>query len=120
MNPRHLAVLLAVLTLTSCGFPSDHEVETAFLSLAAYKVPSEITLEVVSTYRGDGDDESFSQVVIFNAVAKQDMLVKDGWLSGIEFKKDSPKKLGRVELIYRRRDSKEWVITDDGLTVAPS
>lgn len=120
---RYLArtfLTILIVLITGCSnFPNDQEIENTFFKLATMRVPPGVSLNFVSTYRGDGDSESFSQVVVFNAVAKQDMLVEQGWLSGIMFKKGASKKNGRVELIYRR-SNKLWVVTDDGLTAPPS
>lgn len=120
MNRYLIKILLSVIVLLvgCCSFPNDQEVKNTFYKLAAIRVPPDISLSVVSTYRGDGDNESFSQVVIFNAVPKNDIIIKQGWLSGITFKKGVPKKNGRVELIYQR-SKEQWILTVDGLTVPP-
>jgi hypothetical protein len=120
---RYLSSLLlgALIALIGCSsFPSDQEVEKVFSKLAAKRVPSDVSVELVSTFRGDGDSESFSQVIVFDAVAKRDVVVNEGWLTGIEFKQAAPKRKGRVELIYRRDPDGRWAVTDDGLTVPPS
>lgn len=117
---RSFIVIFLASALAACGYPSKAEVEKDFQRLASERVPAGMSLEVLSTYRGDGDADSFSQVVVFRASASQDVTVQTGWLSGLQFKKGEQKTDGRVELIYRRKNGEAWTVADDGVTKAPS
>ncbi|WP_157510355.1 hypothetical protein [Lysobacter sp. Root559] len=111
---RSAALVVFVLLACSCeGYPGDAAVKKDFLRLAKVRVPSGIDVVPTVTYRADGDYKSFSQVVVYEAIARKEVAIKHGWLKGVVMRNGQVLSDRKVEFLYNWSDGR-WLLVDDG------
>jgi hypothetical protein len=107
------------LLISSCSYPTDQTIHSDFSRIAKDETPPYIIIRIQETYRGDGDEFSFSQIVKFSARSIKDVSIDRGWLSGTSFLRGETKKDGMVELIYESSPDGKWILSRHGITELP-
>ncbi|MEG3792718.1 hypothetical protein V1318_21585 [Lysobacter sp. CCNWLW3] len=109
-------VTLAAFVLLACGcegYPDNATVNEEFRRLAKIRVPSEVAVVPTAIYRADGDYKSFSQIVVYEATASKEVVIKHGWLKGVLMHNGQVISGCKVEFVYYWKNDR-WLLVDDG------
>lgn len=107
------ASLVLLAGCTEDRYPDDAMVKQDFLILAPQRVPSDVEISLIDTYRSDGDEQSFSQVFVFDVYSSRRISIEDGWLKGSLLVPGDVVGHRKVEFIYQKK-SGQWSVTADG------
>jgi hypothetical protein len=113
------ATLVLVALLSACSGPSDDRVKEDFLQLFSQNIGMQARPLISAVFAGEGDMDSVYKHVQFDIVAEEDIVADDGWLAGLQIRKNDHLYGAEVVLLYQRLDGKTWTLTSSNLERAP-
>ncbi|MDR6841233.1 hypothetical protein [Pseudoxanthomonas sacheonensis] len=108
-----VAILILLVGCTVDRYPDDTIVKQDFMRLVPQRIPPDVEVNFIDTYRSDGDGQSFSQVFVFDVNANRRISIENGWLKGSFLVPGDEVRRRKVEFIYQKKGDR-WKVVSDG------